>query len=79
MVQQVALAHNWVRLQKNIELAGYQLANVKTVLLTHLHPDHVCGIAQNGKAVFPNATVYAHEREADYWLNPASEKNSASR
>lgn len=59
---------------KNIELAGYQLANVKTVLLTHLHPDHVCGIAQNGKAVFPNATVYAHEREADYWLNPASEK-----
>jgi glyoxylase-like metal-dependent hydrolase (beta-lactamase superfamily II) len=45
---------------KNIELAGYQLANVKTVLLTHLHPDHVCGITQNGKAVFPNATVYAH-------------------
>ncbi|WP_267530922.1 MBL fold metallo-hydrolase [Acinetobacter oleivorans] len=59
---------------KNIELAGYQLADVKTVLLTHLHPDHVCGITQNGKAVFPNATVYAHEREADYWLNPASEK-----
>ncbi|MDH2634555.1 MBL fold metallo-hydrolase [Acinetobacter nosocomialis] len=59
---------------KNLELAGYQLANVKTVLLTHLHPDHVCGIAQNGKAVFPNATIYTHEREADYWLNPASEK-----
>ncbi len=39
----------------------------------------MCGIAQNGKAVFPNATVYAHEREADYWLNPASGKNSASR
>lgn len=47
---------------------------MKTVLLTHLHPDHVCGIAQNGKAVFPNATIYAHEREADYWLNPANEK-----
>ena len=59
---------------KNIELAGYQLANIKTVLLTHLHPDHVCGITQNGQAVFPNATVYAHEREADFWLNPASEK-----
>ncbi|MFK8986309.1 MBL fold metallo-hydrolase [Acinetobacter seifertii] len=59
---------------KNLELAGYQLANVKTVLLTHLHPDHVCGIAKDGKAVFPNATIYAHEREADYWLNPASEK-----
>ncbi|EJP49210.1 metallo-beta-lactamase domain protein [Acinetobacter baumannii Naval-18] len=59
---------------KNLELAGYQLANVKTVLLTHLHPDHVCGIVQNGKAVFPNATIYAHEREADYWLNPANEK-----
>lgn len=59
---------------KNIVLAGYKLEDVKTVLLTHLHPDHVCGITQNGQAVFPNATVYAHEREADFWLNPANEK-----
>ena len=59
---------------KNIVLAGYKLTDVKTVLLTHLHPDHVCGITQNGQAVFPNATVYAHEREADFWLNPANEK-----
>lgn len=61
-------------ISKNIELAGYKLEDIKTVLLTHLHPDHVCGITQNEKTVYPNATVYAHEREVDFWLNPEKEK-----
>lgn len=55
---------------KNIELAGYKLTSIKTVFLTHLHPDHVCGISKEGKAIFPYATVYVHENEANYWLNP---------
>ncbi len=55
---------------KNLQAAGYALDQVKTVLLTHLHPDHVCGISQQGHKVFPNATIYVHEREADFWLSP---------
>lgn len=41
----------------NLKASGYQPEQVDTILLTHLHPDHVCGISQNGVANFPNATV----------------------
>jgi len=54
----------------NLKASGYQPEQVDTILLTHLHPDHVCGISQNGVANFPNATVYVSSDEASYWLNP---------
>ena len=54
----------------NLKASGYQPEQVDTILLTHLHPDHVCGISQNGMANFPNATVYVSNDEANYWLNP---------
>lgn len=53
----------------NIRAAGYQPEQIDTVLLTHLHPDHACGINNQGKAVFPNATVYVSKEDADFWLN----------
>lgn len=55
---------------KNLEQAGFQTSQINAVYLTHLHPDHVCGIAKNGAAVFPNATIYASELEVNYWLDP---------
>lgn len=55
---------------KNLRAAGYQPEQVNTILLTHLHPDHSCGVSKNGLANFPNATIYTSENEADYWLNP---------
>jgi len=59
---------------KNLQASGYRLDQVKNVLLTHLHPDHVCGISQQGQKVFPKATIYVHQREADFWLNPKTVK-----
>ncbi|APC18805.1 MBL fold metallo-hydrolase [Pseudomonas frederiksbergensis] len=58
-------------LSANMKAAGYQPEQVDTILLTHLHLDHVCGLV-NGKQqpVFANATVYAAKEEADYWLDP---------
>lgn len=53
---------------QNIEAAGYKLNRIRTVFLTHLHPDHACGMSKDGKAVFPNATVYVNELENAYWL-----------
>ena len=53
----------------NLKASGYQPEQVDTILLTHLHPDHVCGISKDGKANFPNATVYVSSDEADYWLD----------
>ena len=34
-----------------------------------MHFDHVCGLANSGQPVFPNATVYAAEAEKAFWLS----------
>ena len=61
------------RMVDNIKAAGYNPADVDTVLLTHMHPDHACGITlPSGEAAFPNATVWADKDDADFWLNPES-------
>jgi glyoxylase-like metal-dependent hydrolase (beta-lactamase superfamily II) len=40
------------------------------VLCTHIHPDHTNGLVDaTGRANFPNARVFAHQRELDFWLS----------
>ncbi|WP_392564028.1 MBL fold metallo-hydrolase [Orbus wheelerorum] len=53
----------------NLSLAGYDPEHVDSILLTHLHPDHACGLVQKGKALFPNAILYVAKAEADFWLS----------
>lgn len=56
----------------NLRAAGYEGAQVDAVLLTHMHPDHACGLLQaDGKPAFPNATVYVAAPEADFWTRDA--------
>lgn len=56
----------------NIRAAGYEPAQIDTVLLTHLHPDHAGGLlTPDGKAAFPNAEVRVSKTEADFWLSEA--------
>lgn len=58
------------RLLDNIAAAGYKPEDVDTILLTHMHPDHIGGITNDkGEALFPNAIVWAHKDDADFWLN----------
>ena len=53
-----------------IRAAGYSPEQVDTVLLTHMHLDHVCGLVDDkGAPVFANAVVYAAQAEADFWLS----------
>jgi glyoxylase-like metal-dependent hydrolase (beta-lactamase superfamily II) len=56
----------------NIRAAGYDPAQIDTVLLTHLHADHAYGLlTADGKAAFPNAEVRVAKADADFWLNEA--------
>ncbi len=54
----------------NLQASGYELEQVSMVLLTHLHPDHACGLRnRDGSATYPNATVHVPRAEAAYWLD----------
>ena len=60
-------------IEENIQAAGYRPDQIDTILLTHLHPDHACGISPvEGQKAFKNATVYVNKLEADFWLNQAN-------
>lgn len=52
----------------NLRAAGYPPEKINEVYLTHMHPDHVGGLAAGAERLFPNAMVYASKSEADYWL-----------
>lgn len=54
----------------NIKAAGYSPEDIDTVLLTHMHPDHLYGLlSADGKTVFPKATVWAAKEDQDFWLS----------
>ncbi len=56
-------------IMENFKAAGYQLEQVDTIILTHLHGDHTGGLSADGKKVFPNATVYTNQIDHQYWLS----------
>lgn len=58
----------------NLKASGYEPRQVNEIFLTHLHPDHVCGISNNGVANYPNATLHISKTEYDYWLSPNTVK-----
>jgi glyoxylase-like metal-dependent hydrolase (beta-lactamase superfamily II) len=60
------------RLADNLAAMGVAPAAIDTVLLTHLHPDHVGGLVDAaGKALLPNAELIVHEAEPPFWQDDA--------
>lgn len=54
----------------NMKAAGYEPDEVDTVLLTHLHADHIGGLVDaGGKPVFPKARIMMPRAEHDFWLS----------
>jgi glyoxylase-like metal-dependent hydrolase (beta-lactamase superfamily II) len=52
---------------EHMRTLGISPDQVDTVLLTHMHGDHIGGLARDGKALFPKARVYLARREWEYW------------
>lgn len=57
------------KLMGNLKASGYTAAEVDDILLTHMHPDHIGGLAKNSVIQFPNAIVHAERDEGNYWLS----------
>jgi glyoxylase-like metal-dependent hydrolase (beta-lactamase superfamily II) len=47
--------------------SGYKAEDVDLVVLTHGHPDHIGGLAQGGRPVFPKAEYVFGAAEFDFW------------
>ncbi len=60
---------NLGNLLANMQAAGYSPAQVDTILLTHLHPDHIGALTDAaGNPVFAGAQIFTAEKEHAYWL-----------
>ena len=59
-------------LVNNLRASGYTPDQVDEVYITHMHADHVGGLMAGNLRVFPNATIRADQREADFWLSQAN-------
>jgi len=61
------------KLAERLPAAGISAADIDTVLLTHIHPDHVGGLTdiETEEAHFHNAELAVSQKEFDYWMDDA--------
>jgi glyoxylase-like metal-dependent hydrolase (beta-lactamase superfamily II) len=56
------------RLLGNLHAMGIAPADVDSIVMTHMHPDHEAGLTDSsGMAVFPKAELILHENELAFW------------
>jgi len=63
------------RLIDGLKQAGVAPEQITLVLITHMHGDHIGGLAKLGKSdekAFPSARVLSAKPENDFWLDPKS-------
>ncbi|WP_162653754.1 MBL fold metallo-hydrolase [Lentilitoribacter sp. Alg239-R112] len=56
-----------------LKQAGIDVTEIDTVLLTHLHPDHIGGLSADKKRLFPNAEIVVNSTEWDFWHGSAAD------
>jgi glyoxylase-like metal-dependent hydrolase (beta-lactamase superfamily II) len=58
---------------ENLAFLGVKPESVDSVLLTHMHGDHIGGLVKNNLPAFPNATVYLAKQEKNYWTTTSTQ------
>lgn len=53
--------------------AGYAPEDITTLVITHMHPDHIGGLMTGGKPTFPNAKIFTGTTEYDFWVKMGPE------
>jgi glyoxylase-like metal-dependent hydrolase (beta-lactamase superfamily II) len=58
-----------VSLPGNMKAAGIDPAKISTILISHLHPDHIFGLMEKGTnaPVYPNAELVVNATEYKWW------------
>jgi glyoxylase-like metal-dependent hydrolase (beta-lactamase superfamily II) len=59
---------NCGQVEQALKASGHEISDVKHVLLTHLHPDHMGGLP-----LFPEATLFMSKLEFEHWMDPSKE------
>lgn len=58
------------KLVESLRAAGFKPEDIDTVVITHLHPDHISGLRNlAGEFTYPNATVWVASREYEFWMS----------
>jgi glyoxylase-like metal-dependent hydrolase (beta-lactamase superfamily II) len=65
----------------NLKAAGVDAARIRTIVVTHFHPDHIFGLmAKDTNAqVYPDAEILVPSAEYKFWTDPATTAGAAKR
>ncbi len=57
------------KLFSNLKSLGISPEQIDIILITHMHGDHIGGLLQNNKVMFPKSKIYIPQPEYDYWMD----------
>lgn len=78
---QVAPTAGLITKNEVMKAAGINPADVKTIVVTHFHLDHIFGLMakDTNEPIFPNAEIVVPATEYNFWTSPAATDGYAKR